>query len=419
MRASDDRWPTRRLIEAVEVVMDFRGRTPKKLGFEWGGGDIPAISARNVRMGSIDFDIENYSASDVLYNRWMTHGDMAKGDVLFTTEAPLGNVAQVPDDRRYVLSQRTILLRAKRAEFDNIFLYYVLQSPEFQRLLLDNASGSTALGIQRRRLELLEIASPPLKVQQKIAAALNDADLLISSLEGIIAKKLDVKQGMMQELLTGRTRLQGFADDWDSVRLSDVGFTYGGLIGKGKDDFGTGSALYVTFMEVMSGPCLRGNHLERVRVRKGERQNRIERGDVIFNGSSETPEEVALAAAVDFETSGGVFLNSFCFGFRLDHRDRIDPMYLAHYFRSNVGRVAVSVLAQGATRYNIAKSKLVDLAPEFPPLAEQLAIAEVLKDADAEIDALERRLESARAVKIGMMQELLTGRTRLPVKEEA
>ncbi len=252
--------------------------------------------------------------------------------------------------------------------------------------------------------------------QRAIGQTLDDADALIATLERLIAKKQAIKQGMMQQLLTGRTRLPGFAGKWTPVRLRDVGSTYGGLIGKGKNDFGTGSAVFVTFMEVMAGVRLVGNRLARVNVGTAERQNRVLRGDVLFNGSSETPEEVALAAVVDFDTSPQTYLNSFCFGYRLKDREHIDPTYLAYFFRSSQGRDIVSVLAQGATRYNIAKTKLMQVAPVLPPIDEQRAIVNVLRDSEIEVDALDLRLQKARAIKTGMMQQLLTGRVRLPVE---
>ena len=138
-------------------------------------------------------------------------------------------------------------------------------------------------------------------------------------------------------------------------------------------------------------------------MRPNERQNRVLRGDVLFNGSSGPP--VAFAAVVDFDPTPTTYLNSFCFGYRLRTRDQVDPTYLAHFFRSGQGRAIVSVLAQGATRYNIAKTKLMDVSPVLPRIDEQRAIVSVLADAEAEIEALNLRLEKARAIKAGMMQQ--------------
>ena len=80
---------------------------------DWGGGDILALSANNVQMGQIDAEREAYYGSDDLYQRWMTQGDCERGDVLVTMEAPLGNVAQIPDDKKYILSQRVLLIKPK------------------------------------------------------------------------------------------------------------------------------------------------------------------------------------------------------------------------------------------------------------------------------------------------------------------
>lgn len=296
------------------------------------------------------------------------------------------------------------------------FLALYAQTKEYWDWILRTSVRSGQPGVNGREFATLLVPLPDIAIQNQIAEAVGDVDRLIRSLERLIAKKQATKQGMMQQLLTGRTRLPGFTAEWSPVRLRDEGGTYGGLVGKGKGDFGTGSATYVTFMEVMAGARLLGRRLERVNVLPSERQNRVLRDDVLFNGSSETPQEVALAAVVDYDPTPTTYLNSFCFGYRLKASDQIDPTYLAHFFRSSQGREIVSVLAQGATRYNIAKTKLMDVSPVLPARDEQRAIVGVLSDVEAEIDALNVRLAKARAIKTGVMQQLLTGRTRLPVE---
>ena len=109
----------------------------------------------------------------------------------------------------------------------------------------------------------------------------------------------------------------------------------------------------------------------------------------------------------------GVFLNSFCFGFRFREGAPADGLYLAYYFRSREGCELLKSLAQGATRYNLSKTALLKVAFPLPQLPEQTAIATILSDMDAEITALEEKLAKARQLKQGMMQELLTGRIRL------
>ena len=112
-----------------------------------------------------------------------------------------------------------------------------------------------------------------------------------------------------------------------------------------------------------------------------------------------------------------LYLNSFCFGIRIVDRGRCDPLFLAYLSRGEPGRTAMYSLAQGATRYNLSKGRFLALQICLPPLPEQIAIAAVLADIDAEIDALEQRRDKTRAIKQGMMQQLLTGRIRLPLTD--
>jgi type I restriction enzyme S subunit len=196
-------WKSKPLVEILSLILDFRGRTPKKLGMEWGGGEIPALSANNVQMGGINFAKECYLGSDRLYRKWMTKGDACPGDVLLTTEAPLGNVAQIPDERRYILSQRTILLRADKNELSNDYLYQYLLSEAFQHLMRQQSSGTTATGIQRAKLETLQVRFPHSEPEQtKIAEILSTVDRAIEQTEALIAKQQRLKTGLMQDLLT-------------------------------------------------------------------------------------------------------------------------------------------------------------------------------------------------------------------------
>jgi len=201
--------------------------------------------------------------------------------------------------------------------------------------------------------------------------------------------------------------------DWKEARLGDLGSTYGGLSGKSAQDFRSGDASYVTFMNVMSNVVLRPSGTGQVHVRSGEAQSRLQVGDVIFNGSSETPEEVGFGAAVPAELEGA-YLNSFCFGLRCYRDSDLDAKFLAYLTRSPAGRAVIRPMAQGSTRYNLAKTNLLNGRFLLPPLKEQQAIAEALGDADAAIELLDALIAKKRDVKQAAMQQLLTGRTRLP-----
>jgi type I restriction enzyme S subunit len=274
-------------------------------------------------------------------------------------------------------------------------------------------TGQSKPGLKLKDLEEFVVVLPPtLAEQQAIAGALSDADAWIESLEQLIAKKRQIKQGAMQELLTGKRRLPGFSGKWETKRLEEIGSTYSGLTGKTKSDFGNGDAHYVTFMNVMSNVVIDCATFERVNVVASESQNLVRKNDILFNGSSETPEEVAMCAFVEADVSN-VYLNSFCFGFRFHEDLSIHGRFLAYYLRSNVGREMMKSLAQGSTRYNLSKTALLKAVLALPSPAEQAAIATVLSDMDTEIESLESKLAKAREIKQGMMQELLTGKIRL------
>lgn len=216
----------------------------------------------------------------------------------------------------------------------------------------------------------------------------------------------------MQELLTGKRRLPGFSGKWETRKLGTIGSTYGGLTGKSKADFEAGTARYVTFMSVMKDVRINSATFGKVRVNENESQNRVLQGDLIFNGSSETPEEVAMCTLIEVDIEN-LYLNSFCFGFRIREESEVNGLYLAYYIRSREGRELMKALAQGSTRYNISKPALMDSSITIPTPPEQTAIATILSDMDAERETLEAKLDKAKQVKQGMMQQLLTGKVRL------
>jgi type I restriction enzyme S subunit len=263
----------------------------------------------------------------------------------------------------------------------------------------------------------LRVAWPPTVHEQKaVSKVLRDLDAEMDAESRLIAKKRDLKQATMQQLLTGQTRLPDFKEQWEVRKLGDLGFTFGGLTGKGKSDFGDGSGQYITFMNVLTNVVIDCGSFERVKILPTETQNCVVKGDLLFNGSSETPEEVAMCAVLTADIPN-LFLNSFCFGFRLYEHVEMNGLFLAYYFRSREGRELIKSLAQGSTRYNLSKTALLNSVLRLPSFREQIAIATVLMDMDLELAALEQRLLKTRALKQGMMQELLTGRTRLVAKE--
>lgn len=159
-------------------------------------------------MGQINFQKECYLGSESLYKKWMSRGDCSMGDVLMTLEAPLGNVALVPDDGKYILSQRVILLKPNEARLTGPYLYSFLRSRRFQQLLVQNSTGTTAAGIQRKKLERLPVLLPPSNLMPKITALIMEHLNLEKELS-VESKKLKaLKAGLLHALMSPHT-LQG------------------------------------------------------------------------------------------------------------------------------------------------------------------------------------------------------------------
>ena len=399
-------WETDSMLRISRQIMDYRGRTPKKLGMDWGGGDIPALSAGNVKMGFVDFDAECYFGSEALYSRWMTRGDVAKDDILFTTEAPLGNVALVPDDRKYILSQRTILLQIHQERASSRFLFQMLLSDGFQRMLADYSSGSTAKGIQRKKFEQLCVAIPPLPEQRAIAAALSDVDTLLDGLERLIAKRRDVKRAAMQQLLTGQTRLPGFSGEWEVKRLGELAtFHKGkGLPKSALTPFGSEPCVHYGELFTQYGETIRETIS---RTNKAFGEFRSIANDVLMPTSDVTPRGLAKASCI---VADGVVLGGDILVIRTDP-ELISGTFLSYVIRREDEQVLR--LVTGTTVFHLYGADMKKFTFKLPRLAEQQAIVAVLSDIDAELAALEARRDKTRALKQGMMQELLTGRTRL------
>ena len=196
-------------------------------------------------------------------------------------------------------------------------------------------------------------------------------------------------------------RFKGFSDAWEQRKLGDIGETYTGLSGKTKADFGHGQARFVTYMNVFSNPISNPEMTEPIEI--DPKQNEVEVGDVLFTTSSETPEEVGMSSVL-LEKRGKTYLNSFCFGFRPS--EKIDSYYLAYMLRSESAREKIILLAQGISRYNISKNKVMEIAVSLPSLDEQKLIGQCFSQLDHLITLHQRKFEKLTNVKKSMLEKM-------------
>lgn len=183
--------------------------------------------------------------------------------------------------------------------------------------------------------------------------------------------------------------------------MGEVGETYTGLSGKSKDDFGHGSGKFITYMNVFSNPVASSNMTEAIEI--DDSQNKVQFGDVLFTTSSETPDEVGMSS-VWLENAENTYLNSFCFGYR--PTTEYNPYYLAYMLRSSSMRKKITFLAQGISRYNISKNKMMDIEMPIPSIDEQKQIGEYFRNLDNLITLHQRKYDKLTNVKKSMLEKM-------------
>ncbi|EMC9178309.1 restriction endonuclease subunit S [Listeria monocytogenes] len=222
-------WEQRKLLEHIEKVLDFRGKSPTKFGMEWLDKGYLVLSALNVKAGYIDKSVEAKFGSQELFDKWMGEQRLRKGDVVFTTEAPLGNVAQIPDNNGYILNQRAVAFKTFPDIMDNDFLAQFLRSPFFQHKLNMNASGGTAKGIGMKEFAKLSSYLPKdVKEQKKIGALLKTIDNIIALHQRKLEKIKALKTAYLSEMFPAegetkpKRRFGGFTDDWEQRKFIEI-----------------------------------------------------------------------------------------------------------------------------------------------------------------------------------------------------
>lgn len=352
----------------------------------------PYLGNRAVQWGQINIsDLPTMAMSTTDIARYR----LKHGDLLVCEGGEVGRAAIWESPIAECYYQKALHRLRPIREFNTALMQALLQYWVNANSLSNFVTQTSIAHFPKEKFQIVPLPVPPMKEQEAIASALTDMEDLISSLDQLIAKKRDIQQAAMQQLVTGQCRLPGFSGVWEVKPLRALGNTYGGLAGKTKNDFGHGEARYIPFMNVMTDTVIDASWLEPVDVAPDEAQNLAKKGDLFFNGSSETPEEVGFCSVL-LEEIPNLYLNSFCFGFRFNTSARVNGLFFAYWFRSKAGRAVMSVLAQGATRYNIAKSAFMQLEIPQPSEEEQTAIATVLSDMGAELAALEARRDKAR-----------------------
>lgn len=282
-------------------------------------------------------------------------------------------------------------------------------------------NGSALQEIPIATLRSFRIALPPTRTEQDaIADALSDADALIESLEQLLAKKRQIKQGAMQELLTGKKRLPGFSAEWDVSALGDL-FNISGGFAASRDELSEAGHCYLHYGDIHTSNktfidvCAESSEIPKLDVplKKVPPTALLEDGDVVFVDASEDDEGTSKHVVVT-NPDRLPFIAGLHTIVAKPKTAAMDRLYQRYCFQTPEVKAQFRFFAVGTKVSGISKTNIAKITLSVPPLAEQGAIAVILSDMDAEIAALTTKLAKARQTKQGMAQELLTGRIRLP-----
>lgn len=338
---------------------------------------------------------------------------LQSGDLVMPLRGKVGDVALIGDELAGCNLTRGVAVIAVLRDRNALYCKHFIASPATRIRLAQSMNGSALQEIPIAPLRAFEIALPStFAEQQAIAEALSDADALIESLEQLLTKKRQIKQGAMQELLTGQKRLPGFAGEWIEKRLGDCAVLKAriGWQGLTTAEYKVSGDYYlVTGTEFSNGYIDWGNcfFIDEARY-KQDRNIQIRLHDVLVTKDG-TIGKVALVDQLPLPAT----LNSGVFVIRPEE-PAFHPDFFYYLLCSEIFTDFLAQLSAGSTINHLYQKDFVGFVFGLPSsIEEQTAIATVLSDLDAELAALETKLAKARQLKQGMMQELLTGRIRL------
>ena len=324
-------------------------------------------------------------------------------------------VVSNPNDVPFVSGLHTIVATGLTDSFDPLYLRYAFQADDIRDQFRFYAAGAKVSGMSKSNLAKVVVRIPPRAEQEAMAAVLSDIDALVESLNTLIAKKRALKTGTMQRLLTGRQRLAGFSGEWELRKLGELGDCLRGVSYNGSEDLSpsdTDSTKRLLRSNNVQDATIVTNDVQFVDEARVSDAQLMRRGDILVCTANGSRDLVGKAARFEVSDGYDYTFGAFMGCFRTDP-ERASPLYASYLFQSDEYRRQLDVLLAGSSINNLKPSAIEGTEYSLPERDEQEAISAVLSDMDAEIVALEARRDKTRQLREGMMQELLTGRTRL------
>ena len=405
--------------DVTTVSDEFSIQLGKMLDAEKNIGVLkPYLGNRAIRWGRIELDEISFvkmTPSDLQRYR------LREGDLLVCEGGEIGRAAIWKQPIQECYYQKALHRLRPTHGYNNLLMLNVLQQWASTGFLLNFVTQTSIAHLPKDKFEKVPLPLPPTKAEQKaIAEALSDADALIASLEQLITKKRHLKQGAMQELLTGKKRLPGFQlvniviketeignlpDDWEITDVEGVTLSHKqGFYTK--DRYVDNGTRLVRITDLM-GDTIDFSSMPMLKVSQFElEQFKVNRGDFLFARSGAIGRYGIVHDKI--EAVFGSYIIRFVFD-----RSKISNQYFGYIYQTDLVRKQLFSITQGSSNININAGNIKALKIPLPTTNEQNAITTILLDMDAEIAALETKLAKARQLKAGMMQNLLTGKIRL------
>lgn len=332
----------------------------------------------------------------------------SKGDIFYQTVRPYqkNNFLFDMEDKNFVFSTGYAQIRS---EMYSHFLFNVLQRDTFIKEVLNNCTGTSFPAINANALGKIRVSYPYNTTEQKkIGDTLTSLESTLNCKHQELGKLENVKNACMERFFPheGETvpqlRFKGFTDNWVTFKLGKIGKTFSSLSGKTKEDFGHGDARFVTYMNVFTNPIANVKEVEPIEIDNS--QTEVRYGDIFFTTSSETPNEVGMSS-IWLGKKRNVYLNSFCFGYRLNIN--YNPLFIAYLFRSPLFRERITLLAQGISRFNISKNKAMEIEILMPDsISEQEKIGNYFRHLDELIAAKRQEIEKLQNIKQSLLDKM-------------
>ena len=337
-------------------------------------------------------------------DQYLQEGDLIIADASEDYD-DIGKAIEVKDinNEKVLAGLHTILARDEKNITVNGFKAYLFSTNNLKTKIKIIANGISVLGISKNNLSKLIVEIPSKNEQQNIVSFISDIDKKIELLEKKHQLYIEFKKYLMQKIFTQKLRFDK-TSEWESYILNDIGKTYNGLSGLSKDNFEKGNSKYIAYKSIFDNNILTSNFTEKVEL-NNKSQNEVKKGDLFFTGSSETPEEVGMVSVLN-QNVKDCYLNSFCFGFRLNNEININPLFLAYYLRSPIMRKKIMILAQGSTRFNLSKKEILKLNIELPSINEQQQIIKLFQDVDNKINEISMQVDNFNKFKKCLLQQM-------------